>query len=56
MRAFVVLGLVFFLYQALGKRLGNDRFCLEWDIVWGRVYVTVRMEATPCGQLPPHTA
>ena len=35
MLAFVVLGLVFFIpSQELGlwKRLGNDLFCVEWDV------------------------
>jgi len=35
MRAFVVLGLVFFIPSqdiGLGKRLRNDLFCVEWDV------------------------
>jgi len=35
MRAFVVLGLVFFTPSqeiGLGKRLRNDLFCVDWDV------------------------
>ena len=40
-RAFVLLGLVFFPYQAKrmasGERLGNDAFYVEWDVSQARV-------------------
>ena len=32
MHAFVVLGLVFSIYNQKGKRLRNDIFCVEWDV------------------------